>query len=308
VALAAPSVRTVVQAASSTQNWSTAIYGSTTEYRAIRNWVLASGEWFTEGDVTSAAGVCLLGATTVNQLFGSEDPLGQTIRIKKIPFRVIGTLRPKGQSAQGDDQDDAIIAPVTTVQKKIMGMTSIGMILASATSPGETKAASEQITLLLRQRHRILVGQEDDFTVRNLADLSAAAQATSGVFTTLLGSIASISLLVGGIGIMNIMLVSVSERTREIGIRRSLGARSRDILAQFLVEAIVLSLFGGMIGIALGVVASRIVTVLAEWETTIAPESVALAFAFSALVGLVFGIYPARRAARLDPIEALRHE
>jgi len=308
VALASPSVRTVVQAVSPTQNWSTALYGQTPEAQTIRNWLVAQGEWFTEADVTGAAGVCVLGRTVADKLFGSEDPVGQTIRIRRIPFRIVGVLAPKGQSAMGEDQDDAIIAPFTTVQKRIMGTTSIGVIMVSAVSPSLTTQAQEQITSLLRQRQRIAPGQDDTFTVRNLADISAAAQAASGVFTMLLGSIASISLLVGGIGIMNIMLVSVTERTREIGVRRSVGARARDILAQFLVESVILSLLGGGLGVLLGIAASRIVTRLAEWETSIAAENVLLAFGFAAGIGLIFGIYPARRAARLNPIEALRHE
>ncbi len=252
--------------------------------------------------------MCILGATTADKLFGSDNPIGQTVRIKKIPFRVVGTLAPKGQSAMGEDQDDCIVAPYTTVQKKLMGSTSLGTILISATSGEDTTRAQSQIAALIRQRHRIGPGQDDDVTVRNLADISAAAQQASGVFTMLLGSIASISLLVGGIGIMNIMLVSVTERTREIGIRRSLGARARDILTQFLVESIVLSLLGGGIGILLGIAASRAVTRFAQWETVVAPENVLLAFSFAASIGLIFGIYPARRAARLNPIDALRHE
>jgi putative ABC transport system permease protein len=308
VGLAAPNVRTVSQVVSPTQNWSTAIIGTTPEYKTIRNWTLASGDWFSDTDVTSAAAVCVLGKTTADQLFGSDDPIGQTVRIKKIPFRVVGTLASKGQSAMGDDQDDTVIAPFTTVQKKIMGSTHLGVILLQATSSDDTARAQSQVTSLLRQRHRIMPGQDDDFTVRNLADFAAAASAASSVFTMLLGSIASISLVVGGIGIMNIMLVSVTERTREIGIRRSLGARARDIMTQFLVESIVLSLLGGMAGILLGIVASKIVTQLAQWETAVAPENVLLAFGFAAAIGLLFGLYPARRAARLNPIDALRHE
>jgi putative ABC transport system permease protein len=250
----------------------------------------------------------VLGKTAADQLFGNEEPIGQTIRIKRIPFRVVGILAPKGQNANGDDQDDVIIAPYTAVMKKITGQTFLQSIITSATSAADMQKAQSQITNLLNQRHRIGPGQDADFTVRNLTDLAATFQATSRTFTLLLGSVAAISLVVGGIGIMNIMLVSVTERTREIGIRRSLGARARDILTQFLIESIVLALLGGIVGILIGIVASHAVHYFQQWDTLVTPESILLAFGFSTAIGLLFGIYPARRAARLHPIEALRHE
>ena len=308
VRLASASVRQGVQAVSATQNWFTTLYGVSPEYKTIRDWTLASGDWFSDADVASAAGVCVLGKTAADQLFGNEDPIGQTIRVKRIPFRVLGVLRPKGQNAQGDDQDDVILAPYTSVMKKITGQTFLQSIITSATSAADMQRAQSQITDLLTQRHRIGPGQDADFTVRNLTDIAATFQATSRTFTWLLGSVAAISLIVGGIGIMNIMLVSVTERTREIGIRRSLGARARDILTQFLVESVVLALLGGVVGILIGIVASRAINYFAQWDTLVAPESVLLAFGFSSAIGLLFGIYPARRAAHLHPIDALRHE
>jgi putative ABC transport system permease protein len=308
VRLAAPSLRTVAQVVSANQNWSTAVNGSTPPFFDIRDWPLESGNIFTDSDVTGATKVAVLGKTVAKNLFGSRDPVGQIVRIGNVPFRVVGLLSAKGQSAMGQDQDDTVIIPFSTLQKRIMGVTYAGAILVSANSPQDTVVAQEQIRLLLRQRHHIPPGQDDDFTVRNMADIAAAAAASSRVMTLLLGSIASVSLLVGGIGIMNIMLVSVTERTREIGIRMAVGARSRDILLQFLVEAVVLSLAGGVLGVALGVTSSRIIAVFVHWPTIISLGSILLAFGFSIVIGVFFGLYPARRAASLDPITALRYE
>ncbi len=308
VRLAAPSLRTVAQVVSANQNWSTAVSGSTPAFFEIRDWPLESGSSFTQSDVVAAAKVAVLGKTVANNLFGAQDPVGQIIRIRNVPFKVVGVLSPKGQSAMGQDQDDTVIIPFFTLQKRIMGVTYVGAILVSANSPQETIVAQEQIQRLLRQRHHILSGQDDDFTVRNMTDIAAAAEASSRVMTLLLGSIASVSLIVGGIGIMNIMLVSVTERTREIGIRMAVGARGRDILWQFLVEAVVLSLAGGILGVVLGVAGSQVVSAIVHWPTIISLSSILLAFVFSIAIGIFFGLYPARRAASLDPIEALRYE
>jgi putative ABC transport system permease protein len=308
VRLAAPTLRTVAQIVSANQNWSTAVTGSTPDYFEVRGWSFESGVPFISSDVSGATKVAVIGKTVARNLFGSQDPVGQIIRIRNVPFKVVGLLSPKGQSAQGQDQDDTVIIPLSTLQKRIAGVTNIGAILVSANSPEETTVAEEQIRLLLRQRHHIPHGQDDDFSVRNMTDIAAAAEASSRVMTVLLGSIASVSLVVGGIGIMNIMLVSVTERTREIGIRMAVGARERDILLQFLVEAVVLSLAGGLIGILIGVAGSKLISVLVQWPTFISPKSILLAFGFSAAIGVIFGLYPAWRAASLDPIDALRYE
>ncbi|MBI3610368.1 MAG: ABC transporter permease [Nitrospirae bacterium] len=306
--LSAPTVRTVAQVVSANQNWSTAVTGSTPAFFPIRDWSFESGSPFTQSDVDGATKTAVLGKTVANNLFGSRDPIGQIVRIRNVPFKVAGVLSPKGQSAMGQDQDDTVIIPFSTLQKRIMGVTNVGAILVSANSPLEAAVAQEQVRLLLRQRHHIPPGQDDDFTVRSMSDIAAAAEASSSVMTLLLGSIASVSLIVGGIGIMNIMLVSVTERTREIGIRMAVGARGRDILLQFLVEAVVLSLAGGILGVILGVVGSRIVSAFVHWPTIISLSSILLAFTFSIAIGVFFGLYPARRAASLDPIEALRYE
>jgi putative ABC transport system permease protein len=241
-------------------------------------------------------------------LFGDQDPVGAIIRIKKVPFKVIGVLARKGGTVMGADQDDLIVAPYTTVQKRILGTTNLGAVFASAVNQAAISEATQEITALLRQRHRIQSGQDDDFTIRTQMEIATARETASRTMTILLGSIASVSLIVGGIGIMNIMLVSVTERTREIGTRMAVGARSRDILYQFLVEAIVLSVVGGILGIILGVLGSNAISTFAQWATQISPSSILLAFFFSAAVGIFFGLYPARKAARLDPIEALRYE
>ncbi len=308
VRVAAPSLRTTAQVISANQNWSTTITGSTPDFFIIRDWSIELGSPFTQSDVSGANKVAVIGKTVAENLFGAQDPVGETLRIRNVPFKVIGTLAAKGQSMQGQDQDDIIIVPLTTLQKRIMGVTHIGTILASANSPEETTMAEEEIRLLLRQRHRILPGQEDDFRVRNMTEIASAAESSSRIMTVLLGSIASVSLIVGGIGIMNIMLVSVTERTREIGIRMAVGARGRDILLQFLMEAVVLSLTGGLLGIALGMAGSKIISTVVQWPTVVSLRAILFASIFSIAIGIFFGLYPARRAASLDPIEALRYD
>jgi putative ABC transport system permease protein len=274
---------------------------------------VVSGRPFTWQDVDGATKVALVGRTVVENLFGGTDPVGQIVRIKKVPFTVLGVLSPKGQSPGGQDQDDIILLPISTAKKKVLGVSqanarAVAAIMVQARGPMMMKEAETQIVALLRQRHRLQPGQEDDFNVRNLSEVFAAQEDSARVMSILLGAIASVSLVVGGIGIMNIMLVSVTERTREIGLRLAVGARARDILTQFLVEAVTLSLVGGLIGIALGLLASLLISYLAQWSTLISGGAILLAFAFSALVGVFFGYYPARKAAFLDPIEALRYE
>lgn len=303
-----PVVRTSAQIVAGNLNWGTSIEGHSPDFVFIRSWPLSSGDFFTDQDVKGATKVCVLGKTIVDNLFVGQDPVGQIIRIKKLPFTVIGVLSPKGQNAFGRDQDDIVIVPYTTVQKKLVGITYINYILASATDRTQIDAASKQITELLRQRHRILPGQDDDFTIRSQLDIATAASSTSGVMTILLGAIASISLLVGGIGIMNIMLVSVTERTREIGLRMAVGAKGRDIMIQFLAESIVLSLIGGTVGIVFGILSSKIISAILSWPVYTSIPSAALSFFFAGMVGVFFGFYPARKASLLDPIEALRYE
>jgi putative ABC transport system permease protein len=290
------------------QNWPTTVQGTGVEYLTIREWAVAAGEWFTAQEIDAASKVAVLGETVRAQLFGSVDPVGQIIQVCNIPFRVMGVLEAKGQSAWGQDQDDIILIPYTTMQKKVWKWTGITGILAAAGSNAELPQAIEQVTALLRQRHRLQPWQENDFSIQLLADMAAAEEESTRVMTLLLGSIASISLLVGGIGIMNIMLVSVTERTREIGIRLAVGAKQKDILWQFLVEALTLSLSGGVVGIVLGLAGSQLVSTTAGWPLLISWSAMALAFAFSGAVGIFFGFYPARKAAQLDPIQALRYE
>lgn len=307
----APVLSGVAQVVYGHQNWSTGVVGTTPGMLNVRDWPLASGRSFTQQDVRSATKVCLLGQTVVDNLFGDMDPIGQVIRIKKIPFAVAGVLALKGQSPQGQDQDDTIYVPVTTAQKKLFGTTFPGMvrtIMVKAKSTEELVSAERQITELLRQRHRIGPKQENDFTVRNLTQFMQAQEESTKAMTLLLGAIASVSLLVGGIGIMNIMLVSVTERTREIGIRMAIGAKTWDIRLQFIIEALILSLIGGIAGIIAGVSGSLIISTLAGWSTVVSPFSILLAFGFSGLVGIFFGFYPAYKASLLDPIEALRYE
>jgi putative ABC transport system permease protein len=274
---------------------------------------MASGKMFGPEDVDAATKVAILGETVWRNLFGETDPVGQTIRIKKVPFTVGGVLEPKGQSAWGQDQDDVILLPLSTAKKKAIGRTqsnprAVGTVSVRVREAELMDEAAGQIRDLLRQRHRIQPGDDDDFQVRIMSEMFAAQEESAQVMTMLLAAIASVSLLVGGIGIMNIMLVSVTERTREIGLRMAVGARSRDILAQFLVEAVTLAVAGGVVGIAAGLVSAQTIASLANWTTDVPPESIALAFVFSAAVGIFFGFYPARKASRLDPIEALRYE
>jgi ABC-type antimicrobial peptide transport system permease subunit len=304
--------RQIAQVVYAERNWSTPVMGATPSYLDVRNWRVVQGEPFGPRDEQTANRVALLGRTVTEQLFGpGEDPIGATIRIKDVPFRVVGVLERKGQTSWGQDQDDVVVVPFSTAERRVLGsaiLGSVDMIWASARSPAEIGAARKQSEALLRERHRIQPGQDDDFTVRDLSEMAQASQAASLVMTRLLLLVASISLLVGGIGIMNILLVSVTERTREIGVRMAVGAKSRHILLQFLVEAIALSLAGGLMGAALGVGVAWLVSALAGWPTLISPAAVAGAVAFSAAVGVFFGFYPARKAARLDPIAALRYE
>ena len=308
IANATPFLRGGFQVVYANQNWPTTVQGTGIEYPSIREWALASGEWFTSQEIDVASKVAVLGETVRAMLFGSVDPVGQVMQMNNRPFRIIGVLEAKGQSAWGQDQDDIIFIPYTTMQKKMWGVSHIHGILAAAGSNAELPQAIEQITGLLRQRHLLQPWQENDFSVQPLADMAAAEEESTRVMTLLLGSIASISLLVGGIGIMNIMLVSVTERTREIGIRLAVGAKRRDILWQFLVEALTLSLSGGVVGIVLGLVRSQLVSTTAGWPLLISWDAVALAVAFAGAVGIFFGFYPARKAAQLDPIQALRYE
>ena len=306
---AAPGSQTTAQVVFGGDNWFTNIQGTEPQYFDIRSWPMAEGVSFTEGDVNSSADVAVIGATVQQNLFGAQDPIGQTVRISNLPFKVVGVLTAKGQSAaMGQDQDDVIFVPITTLQKKLTGEPWLRYIVVSAVSKDATYAAQEEITALLRDRHRIRPGQDDDFMVRNLADVAQLADQSSRVMTMLLASIAGVSLIVGGIGIMNIMLVSVTERTREIGVRMAIGATEEDVQRQFLIEAVVLSLMGGAAGIFFGVGSSLIISKLLGWAVLVSPLAIVAAVIFSAGVGVFFGFYPARKAARLDPIEALRFE
>ena len=308
VAFVSPVLRRQDQVVAGNLNWGTLAQGVAPEFQQIRDWQVAEGRFLHEGDMDSAAKVAVIGQTVARQLFGNDDALDAVIRIRNIPFRVVGVLGAKGQTGQGTDQDDTIMIPYTTMQKRLMRITWVQSIVVKAVSAERVEEAQEQISLLLRQRHRIGPEREDDFNVRNLSDIAEAATTTARVMAVLLGSVASISLLVGGIGIMNIMLVSVTERTREIGIRMAVGARSRDIMLQFLVEAVVMAATGGLIGILLGVGSSEVIKQWAQWPTLIDPAIIAIAFLFSGAVGVFFGFYPAKKAANLDPIDALRYE
>ncbi len=308
VAAISPEVRTVTQVVAGNQNWATQVLGESPDYFEIRQWPLAEGTSFTDRDVRSANKVAVIGRTTSQQLYGGDSPIGRIVRIKNVPFVIVGLLTPRGLSVMGTDQDDVLIVPYTGAMKRVMGTTTLRSINIQAASASLLTSLPRQITELLRQRHRIGPGRDDDFTVRTQEDIAEAATETSRVMTTLLGAIASVSLIVGGIGIMNIMLVSVTERTREIGIRMAVGAHARDILMQFLLEAIALSSLGGVIGIAVGIVVAKVLSAVANWPTLISVGSIAVAFLFSAAVGIFFGFYPARKASRLDPITALRYE
>jgi len=313
-ALAAPALRGSAQVIWGNSNWSTQVFGVTPEYLDVRQWALASGRTFEAGEMAGAAKVCLIGATVAKQLFGAADPLDQSIRIKRIPFTVIGVLDVKGQSMMGTDQDDLILVPIKTARSRVLGTASaarnrtVGTIWVKAADGLDTKVVEENVRGLLRQRHRVQAGADDDFSLRNLQEVMAAQEASSRVLALLLAAVASVSLVVGGIGIMNIMLVSVTERTREIGLRMAVGARTRDILGQFLVEAVTLSLIGGLAGIAIGIGTALGIAELAGWRIVLQFESVLLAAAFAFAIGVFFGFYPARKAARLNPVEALRFE
>ncbi len=308
VSLVTPGVRTQAQVVAGDQNWATGIVGHNQDFPSIRNQQVQTGAFFTEQDVESSARVAVLGKTVVDNLFGAQDPIGQTVRIKGQPFKVIGVLAAKGQNAMGQDQDDTVIVPYTTVMKKLLGITYIHFIIASAPTVEAIPVAESEIDSLLRQRHFIQQGQDADFFIRTLADMARMRNESNQIMTYLLLVIASVSLVVGGIGVMNIMLVSVTERTREIGIRMAVGAKSRDLLRQFLLEAGTLSLGGGIVGILLGAAASFLISKFLEWPTSISAMSIVLAFTVAASVGIIFGYYPAWKASQLDPIDALRYE
>jgi len=304
-----PVVRTSGQLIAINQNWRTSVWGVYPDYFPIRNLVIESGNAFTMTEDRTAQKVCVIGHTVSTYLFGEGgDPVGKQIRINKIPFKIIGLIAPKGQNAWGQDQDDIVIAPFTTVQERMLTITYINTIMVSATSEKMIPEATDEITQVLKERHRLGPSEDPDFTIRSQADIANAASATSGILTVLLASIASISLLVGGIGIMNIMLVSVTERTREIGIRMGVGARGRDVLLQFLIEALMISLIGGIIGVGLGILTSELIAHGMSWPITITIQSILLSFLFSTAIGIFFGWYPARKAANLNPIDALRYE
>jgi putative ABC transport system permease protein len=313
VQVAAPAMRGAVQVVFGNTNWSTPLQGVTPEYFEAREWDVLSGRLLTAEDLEAAAKVVLLGQTVKDNLFGSSDPIGQRVRIKKVPFVVVGVLGRKGQSTQGEDQDDTVIVPLSTAKKKVLGISqanarAVGAILIKVRETGRMKEAESQIRVLLRQRHHLQANQEDDFALRNLSEILASQEAASHVLSLLLAAVAAVSLVVGGIGIMNIMLVSVTERTHEIGLRRAVGARRRDILNQFLVEAVFVSLAGGLIGIAVGIAGSYAIGRIFQWNVLVSLSGILPAFLFAGAVGIFFGYYPARKASLLKPIEALRHE
>ena len=310
---AAPALRGTGQVVAGNNNWSTVFYGVTPEYFEARNWVIASGKGFEPADLTGSGKVALLGETVARNLFGDADPVGQVVRIRKVPMTVVGTLERKGQSLMGQDQDDVILMPISTARNRVLGgniakRRSVGSISIKIREGADMAEAESEIRSLLRQRHRLQFGKDDDFTLRNLSEVLGAREESSRIMTLLLAAVASVSLLVGGIGIMNIMLVSVTERTREIGLRMAVGARARDILSQFLVEAVTLALIGGLCGIVLGVTGSYAIGYFAQWRIEVNTQAIALAVGFAAAVGVFFGFYPARKASTLLPIEALRYE
>jgi putative ABC transport system permease protein len=308
VTAVSPEIRTRTQVVAGNQDWNTSIQGESPEYFDIRQWPLMGGSAFTAQDVRNANKVAVIGKTIADQLFPGEDPIGQIVRIKNVPFIIQGMLVPKGLSVQGQDQDDFIIIPYTSAMKRVQRVTMLGAIIVQAAKPSLLTVVQQQITELLRQRHRITQGKDDDFTVRNQQEIAEMATAQSKTMTALLAGVAVISLIVGGIGIMNIMLVSVTERTREIGIRMAIGARGRDILLQFLVEAVTLGVVGGLVGIGIGILASKLIAAKWNWPALVPPEWIVVAFLVSALIGIFFGFYPARKASQLDPIDALRYE
>ncbi|XFO64637.1 Macrolide export ATP-binding/permease protein MacB [Sporomusa silvacetica DSM 10669] len=304
----APSVSKQYQMVAGNMNWTTSVQGTTPEYLEVRNLSVQAGSFITNEDVETRNRVAVIGTTVASNLFTNINPIGQSIRINNAPFTIIGVLEGKGQSAGGQDQDDTVIIPLTTAQERMMGITYVQTISVQAANSEVVDEVQEGITSLLRARHDITADKTDDFTVRNLASVMATAQETTGTITMLLGSIAAISLLVGGIGIMNIMMVSVTERTREIGIRKALGARYSNILMQFLIEAIVIGVIGGAIGIVIGIGTSYAISSIAGWNTVVTATPILVAFGFSVGIGLFFGLYPARKAALLNPIDALRYE
>jgi putative ABC transport system permease protein len=308
VASVSPAVNVRTQLVAGGQNWQTQATGVAPSYTFVRSWGTSSGRFFTQAETQEAAKVAVLGQTVVQQLFGRGDPVGHTVLIRGVPFTVIGTLTAKGQSSAGQDQDDTVLIPYTSALQRLTGGTTIGTLMVSAADAAHIEGVQSEITALLEQRHRIVAGQPDDFSVRNLADIASAASATASILGLLLAAVAAVSLIVGGIGIMNIMLVSVTERTREIGLRVALGARGAAILRQFLIEAVVLSTGGGAIGVVLGVAGAAAIALFAHWPASVPLTAVLLALAFSAAVGVFFGYWPARKAAALDPIRALRFE
>jgi putative ABC transport system permease protein len=303
-----PVIFTRRQVIAGSVNWRAPINGVATDFQAIRDWSMSSGVFFSDNDVRTVRRVAILGATVAEVLFPGMDPVGQSLQIGNVPFDIIGVLASKGQTASGNDMDDVVLVPYTTAQNRLSGFVRIGQIIASTYSPADLAAAQEEIRLIMREAHRLPDGEEDDFTIRNQSDLAEAAQGTAEVMSALLAAIASISLLVGGIGIMNIMLVSVTERTREIGIRLAIGARGRDVLTQFLIESVVMSVAGGIIGLMVGLGGAAVLGHITGWSTATPPQAIVIAVAFSAAVGVFFGFYPARKAAALNPIEALRYE
>jgi ABC-type antimicrobial peptide transport system permease subunit len=309
----APSLRTGAQVVAANANWSTTVMGTTADYMEVRDWPLASGRSFDEVEVAGSAKVAVIGLTVAQQLFGDADPIDQMIRVRKLPLQVVGVLSRKGQNSMGQDQDDIIVVPISTFRNRVQGMSAgrikrVGAITVKVREGQSMQEAEAKIRELLRQRHRLQAGAEDDFSIRNLTEMLEAQEESSRVMAMLLAAVAGVSLVVGGIGIMNIMLVSVTERTREIGLRMAVGARSRDILGQFLIEAVTLSLVGGAIGIVIGMAATWAIGSFAGWQVLLSGNSILLAVGFSAAVGVFFGFYPARRAAALLPIQALRHE